>query len=110
AVDSKQLRNRGLAQPLIEIVSQYHASLQSDQVRLRREGEGAKCTISRESAYAAPHGLPATIPVPSGTLSSARSGKLSTAANRTRVRAPTPGPRGRPRAAHCSPAASPSDR
>src|SRR5690606_1733088 len=79
AVDSKQLRNRGLAQPLIEIVSQYHASLQSDQVRLRREGEGAKCTISRESAYAAPHGLPATIPVPSGTLSSARSGKLSTA-------------------------------
>src|SRR5690606_26445263 len=44
--------------------------------------EGAKCTISRESAYAAPHGLPATIPVPSGTFSSARSGKFSTAANR----------------------------
>src|SRR5690606_29360625 len=89
AVDPEQFRNGGLAQSLLEVMSQQHASLQSDQVRLHRVGESARCTIGRESVYAPPLRLPATTSEPGGTFSSAQGGKFSTAGN---TRAPSPGP------------------
>src|SRR5690606_12478526 len=81
AVDPEQFRNGGLAQSLLEVMSQQHASLQSDQVRLHRVGESARCTIGRESVYAPPLRLPATTSEPGGTFSSAKGGKFSTAGN-----------------------------
>src|SRR5690606_26602025 len=55
--------------------------VQSDQVRLHRVGESARCTIGRESVYAPPPSLPATTSEPGGTFSSARGVKFSTAGN-----------------------------
>src|SRR5690606_12063667 len=81
AVDPEQFRNGGLAQSLLEVMSQQHASLQSDRVRLHRVGESARCTIGRESVYAPPLRLPATTSEPGGTFSSAKGGKFSTAGN-----------------------------
>src|SRR5690606_16101272 len=59
---------------------------QSDQVRLHRVGESARCTIGRESVYAPPLRLPATTSEPGGTFSSAQGGKFSTAGNTGRFR------------------------
>src|SRR5690606_32950835 len=69
----------------LEVMSQQHASLQSDQVRLHRVGESARCTIGRESVYAPPLRLPATTSEPGGTFSSAKGGKFSTAGNTSRI-------------------------